>query len=92
MADKNEIKSSTIAQAKYDATHCVRISLKLNIVTDAPILSKLSSEPSMSRYIRTLVMKDISTNDPQHLQIKVYQKPSKKMSLGHKTPTKEDLE
>lgn len=92
MENKTEIKNSTIAQAKYDADHCIRIGLKLNVVTDAPILSKLSAEPSMSRYIRGLVMSDISANDPKHLQIKVYHKPSKKMSLGHKTPTKEDLE
>lgn len=89
---ENNIKNATKRQAKYDAEHCVRISMKLNIVTDAPILSKLSSEPSMSRYIRGLVMADISTNDPKHLNVKVYQKPSKKMSLGHKIPTKDDLE
>lgn len=53
-------KNSSIAQAKYDATHCRTYGLKFNLGTDADIIEKLSSVPSMQGYIKQLIRNDIT--------------------------------
>ena len=60
-------KNSTISQARYDAANTVRITMKLNRRTDAPILARLQAVPSMSGYIRQLILADIRQNAPQFL-------------------------
>lgn len=47
------------ATAKYDAEHTKRISLKLNLGTDADILAKLDEVDSVQGYIKELIRKDI---------------------------------
>lgn len=51
-------------QARYDATHTVRVALKLNRETDADILAKLDTEPSKQGYIKALIRADIEKNHP----------------------------
>ena len=56
-------KKSTIAQTKYDSTHCRFYGLKLNQETDADIIEKLSSVPSMQGYIKQLIRADIARTE-----------------------------
>ena len=51
---------ATIRQAKYDSTHCRTYGLKLNCRTDADIIEKLSTVPSMQGYIKHLIRNDIA--------------------------------
>ena len=46
-------------QTKYDSTHCRTYGLKLNLGTDADIIEKLASVPSMQGYIKQLIRDDI---------------------------------
>ena len=48
------------ATAKYDAKATKQIMLKLNIKTDADILTKLDSEPNKQGYIKELIRADIA--------------------------------
>lgn len=50
----------SVAQAKYDQAHCRFYGLKLNQETDAEIIKKLSSVPSMQGYIKQLIRADIA--------------------------------
>lgn len=65
-------KKQTIYQRKSDELHCARCDLKLNRVTDAPILSKLASVPSKQGYIKMLILEDIKKNSPEYLEVKEY--------------------
>lgn len=47
------------ASAKYDKDHTARISLKLNLSTDADVLEKLRSVENMQGYIKGLIRADI---------------------------------
>lgn len=47
------------ATAKYDKDNTKRISLKLNLNTDADILKKLNSEKNVQGYIKKLIRNDI---------------------------------
>lgn len=54
--------SQTKASAKYDANNTKRISLKLNLKTDADILKKLYDVPNTQGYIKELIRKDLANN------------------------------
>ena len=47
-------------QARYDKSHCKMYSLKMNLESDADIIEKLSSVPSMLGYIKQLIRDDIA--------------------------------
>ena len=47
------------AQAKYDQTNTRQIKLKLNLKTDADILSKLMEVDTVQGYIKELIRRDI---------------------------------
>ena len=49
----------SLSQTKYDKAHCRTYGLKLNTTTDADIIEKLSSVPSMQGYIKQLIRADI---------------------------------
>ena len=85
-----DIKKATERQYKYDAQNCVRISLKLNVNTDAAILTKLSSVPSMSGYIRSVILEDIRRNNPELLAVKRFEKAADSVSFGRISPAPED--
>ena len=53
-------KSHSIAQAKYDSTHCKYYTLKMNLVNDADIIDKLNHETSKQGYIKQLIRDDIA--------------------------------
>ena len=53
-------KSHSVAQAKYDKTHCKFYTFKMNLETDADIIEKLSSVQSMQGYIKQLIREDIT--------------------------------
>ena len=48
------------ATAKYDASHTVQITMKLNKGTDADILDKLATVANKQGYIKDLIRRDIS--------------------------------
>ena len=54
--------AKTKASAKYDANNTKRISLKLNLKTDADILQKLQDVPNTQGYIKELIRKDLANN------------------------------
>ena len=56
-------KSSTIAQRKYDSANCRFYHLKLNLRTDADVISRLETVPSKQDYIRQLIRKDMAATD-----------------------------
>lgn len=56
-------KSSTIAQRKYDSANCRFYHLKLNLRTDADVISRLETVPSKQDYIRQLIRKDLAATD-----------------------------
>lgn len=47
------------ANAKYDASHTTRYSLKLNNDYDAESVAKLKSVPNVQRYLKDLIRADI---------------------------------
>ena len=47
------------AVAKYDATHTRKVTIKLNITTDADIIAKLDAVDNMQGYIKKLIRDDI---------------------------------
>lgn len=53
-------KNHSIAQAKYDSTHCKYYSLKMNLENDADVIARLSEVESMQGYIKQLIRDDIS--------------------------------
>lgn len=80
-------KKNTIAQEKYDRSHCIRISIKLNTKTDAPILALLEKTPSMSGLIRRLLTEYISTEYPELLDVQIYNKSDNSMFIGKELPS-----
>ncbi len=55
-------KAHTKAQAKYDAQNTKQVRLKLNIVTDEDILTKLEKVGNKQGYIKELIRKDIENS------------------------------
>lgn len=53
-------KNRSIAQAKYDSTHCKYYSLKMNLENDADVIARLSEVESMQGYIKQLIREDIA--------------------------------
>lgn len=51
---------SETPQARYDAAHTTRISLKLNNGTDADILAHLAAQGNKQGYIKSLIREDIA--------------------------------
>ena len=51
---------ASIRQTRYDSNHCRTYGLKLNLGTDADIIEKLASVPSMQGYIKQLIREDIA--------------------------------
>lgn len=51
---------ASLRQTKYDNAHCRTYGLKLNHGTDADIIEKLASVPSMQGYIKQLIREDIA--------------------------------
>ena len=56
MASKAQVR----ATAKYDKANTRQILLKLNLKTDADILSHLETQESMQGYIKRLIREDIA--------------------------------
>ena len=54
-------RKKTTPQARYDAKNTRRISVKLNIRTDADILAKLDSVPNKLGYIKKCIRQDLKT-------------------------------
>lgn len=57
----------TLRNKRYDDTHSRFYHMKLNYKTDADIMEKLQSVPSMQGYIKELIRKDIAesaNNEP----------------------------
>lgn len=54
---------ATQRQARYDATHTARVTLKLNTATDADILAKLASVDSKQGYIKSLIRADLAKSE-----------------------------
>lgn len=82
-------KQETITKARFDAANTVRIAMKLNRRTDAPILARLQGMPSMSGYIRQLILEDIRKNAPDILNTEPFPKSETgQQSLGKATPKK----
>lgn len=65
-------ESQIRAQAKYDAEHTTRISLKLNLRTDRDIIRWLEKQTSMQGAIKKLIRREIAgmnaedKNDVRH--------------------------
>ena len=53
-------------QERYDAKNTVRISLKLNIKTDADILEKLELVENKQGYIKQLIRENLKNNSNWH--------------------------
>ena len=56
-------ESQVRAQAKYDAAHTTRFSLKLNNKTDEDIINWLYSQTSIQGAIKELIRKELATQD-----------------------------
>ena len=54
------------ANAKYDAAHTKQIKMKLNLETDADIITKLESVPAVQTYIKELIRADIGRKLVEH--------------------------
>lgn len=50
----------TRAQAKYDANKTRRYGLKLNLITDADIITQLDTVESIQGYIKQLIREDMT--------------------------------
>ena len=50
-------------QARYDAAHTTQITMKLNLKTDADILSKLDAVGSKQGYIKALIRADLERSE-----------------------------
>lgn len=53
-------KSHSIAQAKYDSTHCKYYTLKMHLVNDSDVIARLAEQDSMQGYIKQLIRDDIT--------------------------------
>ena len=52
--------SKSIIQARYDKAHTKAYAIKLNLVTDADIIEKLSSVPNVQAYIKQAIRADLA--------------------------------
>ena len=57
-------KTRTEIQAKYDANNCTRFSMKFHNVSDAELIEKLRSVPSIQGYVKQLIRADIAKSAP----------------------------
>ena len=51
------------AVARYDKTHTTGVYLKLNLETDADILTKLERTDNVQGYIKSLIRRDIAKGE-----------------------------
>lgn len=58
-------KRKMTPQERYDATHCVRIALKLNKRIDADILAWLDAQPTRQGAIKKLVRAQIAAEQQE---------------------------
>lgn len=85
-------KKSTVTKHKYDSANSVRVTVKLNRRTDAPILARLESVASMSGYIRSLILADVRENAPDLMNTKPYELAADgKQSLKKASPSFSDF-
>ena len=85
-------KKETLYKAKYDSANSVRVTVKLNRRTDAPLLARLETVPSMSGYIRSLILADIRQNAPEFLSVDPYELATDgKQSLKKTSPSYSDF-
>ena len=89
MTEKKAPLKSTISKAAYDKDNCVRVTMKLNRATDAPVLTMLASVPSMSGYIRSLILADIEKNHPDMLKVEWFDK-GENQAMRHALPKLKD--
>jgi hypothetical protein len=61
----------SLIQAKYDKAHCRTYGLKLNHGTDADVIEKLASVPSIQGYIKQLIRDDIARTYPGSVPVSV---------------------
>lgn len=59
MTPKKTSEAQRAASYRYDKNNTKRISLKLNLTTDADILNKLEEEKNVQGYIKKLIRSDI---------------------------------
>lgn len=52
--------NKSIIQARYDKAHTKAYAIKLNLVTDADIIEKLSSVPNVQAYIKQAIRADLA--------------------------------
>ena len=57
-------KSHSVAQAKYDSTHCKYYSFKFNLENDSDIIDRLEQEKSKQGYIKQLIRQDLTRTCP----------------------------
>ena len=81
---------ASITKAKYDKQNSVFIGVKLHVVTDAPILARLSQVPSMAGYIRSVLFDDVRRNHPELMKIERFEKEQDSISLGRVSPPPEE--
>lgn len=48
--------------SEYRKNHCKQYAIKLNLINDVDIISKLESVENKTNYIRDLILKDIKNN------------------------------
>lgn len=53
---------NSVYVARYERRHITRLVIKFNKVTDADIIEKIRSEPSIIDYIRRLVRDDMKND------------------------------
>ena len=59
----------TIAQAKYDSTHCRIYKMKLNLVNDADIVEKLETVGNIQGYIKQCIRKELLAKEKESNEI-----------------------
>lgn len=57
--------NKSIIQARYDKAHTKAFAIKLNLVTDADIIEKLSSVPNVQAYIKQAIRADLARTCPE---------------------------
>lgn len=60
MSAEEARRSKNKAKDRYDKENTRALKLKLNLVHDADVISKLESEASMQGYIKRLIREDIA--------------------------------
>ena len=53
-------KKHSVAQAKYDSTHCKYYSFKFHLVNDADVIDRLEQQETKQGYIKQLIRQDIA--------------------------------